>query len=159
MIIAWRILLDRIPTRRNLVSRGIIVSSSLCVFCNLSEGTTQHLFLDCIFAHRVWMMCCRWIGILGVHNKDIGSHFVNFHLVHMSENKNQVWKGVWAAIVRCIWEHRNNVIFRQGVLDYEEIFQATQLLSWLWLKHREGSFLYSFSDWNLNPNKCLLCIR
>jgi len=159
MITAWRILLDKIPTRRNLESRGIIVNSSLCVLCNMAEETTQHLFLDCIFVHHVWMLCCRWIGIFGVQNKDIGSHFANFHLVHMSEKQNQVWKEVWAAILRCIWEHRNNVIFRQGVPDSEEIFQVAQLLSWLWLKHREGSFSYSFSDWHLNPNECLLCIR
>jgi len=43
--------------------------------------------------------------------------------------QNQVSKGVWAAIVRCILEHRNNVIFRQGVPDAEKIFQAAQLLS------------------------------
>ena len=73
MITAWRILWDRIPTRRNLESRGIIVSSVLCAFCNMAEETTQHLFLDCIFVHLVWMLCCRWIGILGAHNKDIGS--------------------------------------------------------------------------------------
>ncbi|ESW24470.1 hypothetical protein PHAVU_004G133800 [Phaseolus vulgaris] len=68
-------------------------------------------------------------------------------------------KGVWAAIVRCIWEHRNNMIFRQRVPDSEEILQVAQLLSWLWLKHRESTFSYSFSDWLLNPIQCLLCVR
>jgi len=156
MITAWIILWDRIPTRRNLESRGIIVNSALCVLCNMAEETTPHLFLDCIFAHRVWILCCRWIGILRTHNKDIGSHFENFHFVPMSEKQNQVWKRVWAAIVRCIWEHKNNVVFRQGSLILRKSFK---LLSWLWLKHRKGSFSYSFTDWHLNHYQCLLCIR
>ncbi|XP_068466451.1 uncharacterized protein [Phaseolus vulgaris] len=102
LITAWRILLDRIPTSKNLMLRGVDMNSPLCALCNLFEESTQHLFLDC--------------------------------------DVNQVWKGVWVAIVRCIWEHRNNVISRQRVPDSEEILQAAQLLSWLWLKHRESIF-------------------
>lgn len=58
-------------------------------------------------------------------------------------------------MVRCIWDQRNQVIFRQGVVDVKEIFQMTQLKSWLWLKHRARSFDYSFFDWHLNPILCL----
>ena len=66
-----------------------------------------------------------------VQNKDLRNHFENFHLVHLSNKKNQVWKGMWATIVRSIWEQRNKVVFKQEVPDAEEIFQSTQPLSWL----------------------------
>ena len=79
LVITWRILLDRIPTRQNLVVRGIMVNSPLCVLCNQSVETTQHLFLDCIFAYRVWMLCYTWIGVMGAHNRDLCNHFMNFH--------------------------------------------------------------------------------
>ena len=159
LVTAWRILLDRIPTRQNLVVRGIMVNSPLCVLCNQLVETTQHLFLDCIFAYRVWMLCYTWIGVMGAHNRDLCNHFLNFHLFNLNEKQNQVWKGVWVANLRCIWEHRNNVIFKQGVPDHEEAFQAAQLMSWLWLKHRKGSFSYAFSDWLLNPIQCMLGVR
>ena len=87
---AWRILLDRISTYQNLGARGIVVNSPLCVFCNLYVESTQHLFLDCTFAYCVWMLCYRWIGIVGTQNKDICNHFLNFHLTNMSEKQNQV---------------------------------------------------------------------
>ena len=159
LVTAWRILLDRIPTCQNLMVRGITVNSPLCVLCNQSVETVQHLFLDCTFAYCVWTSCSIWIGVLGAFNKDICNHFLNFHLSNLSEKQNQVWKGVWVAILRCIWEHRNKVIFRQGIPDHEEAFQAAQLMSWLWLKHRAGSFSYAFSDWILNPIQCMLCVR
>ena len=100
---AWKILLDKIPTSQNLVTRGVVVNSPLCVFCNQSVESTQNLFLDCGYAYRVLMFCYRWIGVLGAQNKDICNHFLNFHLPNLSEKQNLVWKGVWAAITRCIW--------------------------------------------------------
>ncbi|ESW25685.1 hypothetical protein PHAVU_003G056800 [Phaseolus vulgaris] len=63
---------------------------------------------------------------------------------------------MWAATVWCIWDQRNHIVFRQGKVDTEEIFQMAQLKTWLWMKHRMNVFNYSFSDWNLNP---LICIK
>ncbi|XP_068504282.1 uncharacterized protein [Phaseolus vulgaris] len=54
----------------------------------------------------------------------------------MGISPNKVWKGMWVTIVRCIWEQRNLVVFKQGVSDAEEIFHSAQLSSWLRLKHR-----------------------
>ena len=47
---AWRVLLDRIPTRVNLIRRGVLVNSPLYALCNMLVESSQHLFLDCIFA-------------------------------------------------------------------------------------------------------------
>ena len=155
---AWRILIDRIPSRVNLFRRGVPVTSTRCALCNLSEESSQHLFLECVFAQQVWSRCYRWIGILGAQNKDLMNHFINFHLAHLSNKQNQVWLGFWAAIVSCIWEHRNLVVFRQGVPDSDEIFQNAQMLSWLWLKHKTTGFSYAFSDWLLDPNQFLILV-
>jgi len=62
---------------------------------------------------------------------------------------------MWVAIVRCIWKHKNAVIFKQGVSNAEEIFHSIQLLSWLWQKYRVKSYNCSFSDWLMYPNQCL----
>jgi len=60
------------------------------------------------------------------------------------------------VIIRSIWEQQNQVVFKGGVPDPEEIIQNAQLLSWLWLKYKATGFVYVFSDWILNPNQCLL---
>ena len=155
---AWRILLDRVPTRVNLVRRGVIANSTLCSLCNLSEETSQHFFLDCVFAQRVWSRCYRWISVLEAQNKDIQNHLMNFHLIHLSNKQNQVWLGLWATIVSCIWDQRNLVVYKERVPDDDEIFQNAQLHSWLWLKHMVAGYSYAFSDWLLNPNQCLLAV-
>jgi len=82
----------------------------------------------------------------------------NFHLIHLTNKQNQVWLGVWAAIVSYIWKQRNLVVFKEGIPDAEEILQSAQLQSWLWLKHKVAGFSYAFSDWILNPYQCLLAV-
>jgi len=53
LVTAWRILLGRLPTYDNLIRRGLVVTSSSCVFCNAIEESSQHLFMDCVFVQRV----------------------------------------------------------------------------------------------------------
>ena len=153
---AWRALLGRLPTRVNLRRRGGLLSSTICVFCHTKEETCQHIFLECEFAQKVWTLCFKWIGVQFVQHKDLLIHFENFSLPQLNCKQNLLWKGVWATIMRCIWEHRNSNVFKQGVVDVEEIFQMVQLKMWQWLKHMSQSFNYSFADWILNP---LICCR
>jgi len=129
LVTAWRVLLDRIPTRANLIRRGVVGIPPLCALCNMVEESSQHLFLDCTVAQRVWLMCYRWIGILGAQNRGIKNHMENFHLIHLSKKQNQVRLGLWAAIVSCIGKQRNLVIFKEGVPDADEILQNAQLQS------------------------------
>ena len=129
----WRSLLGRLPIRECFNRRGVALESTLCVLCQDKIKSYQHLFgIWCGFVCVcVWALCYKWIGILFVQHNDLKSHFESFFLTQASNKQNMVWKGIWAAIVRCIWEHRNSVVFKQGVVDAEEVFQKAQLKLWL----------------------------
>nr|GEW00252.1 hypothetical protein [Tanacetum cinerariifolium] len=49
-IFAWRARLDRLPTRGNLISRGVLLDSSYCPNCDLATEDSHHLFLRCDLA-------------------------------------------------------------------------------------------------------------
>ena len=153
---AWRSLLDRLPTRECLSRRGVTMESTLCEFCHSKIETSHHLFLECQVVVRVWDLCHRWIGILSVQHNVLSNHFESFTLIQVSNKQDLIWKGIWTAIVRSVWEHRNLVAFKQGVVHAEEMFQQAQLKSWLWMKYKVCRFNYSFVDWVLNP---ILCIK
>ena len=67
------------------------------------------------------------VGILFVQHKDLKCHFEHFFLTHFTYKQNLIWKGVWAVVVWSIWEQRNFIIFRQGVVDEEQNFHMAQL--------------------------------
>ncbi|GJZ18440.1 RNA-directed DNA polymerase, eukaryota [Tanacetum coccineum] len=43
-ILAWKISLDRLPTRANLFTRGLEIPSILCPSCNEVVESTSHIF-------------------------------------------------------------------------------------------------------------------
>jgi len=141
---AWRVLLGRIPTRVGLRRRGVLLNTILCELCQAKEESCHHIFLECPFAMKVWTLCFKWIGISFVQHNVPLMHFENFCLPQVSNKQNLLWKGVWACVVRSIWEHRNSVVFKQGVVDAEETFLMAQLKSWQWLKHKGNRCSYSW---------------
>jgi len=54
---AWRVLIGRLPTYDNLIRRGLVVNSSVCVFCKSAEESAQHIFMTCLVAQRIWVLC------------------------------------------------------------------------------------------------------
>jgi len=45
----------------------------------------------------------------------------------LNNKQNGVWKCVWMAIVWVIWNHRNNIIFRDEMVYAKEVFTMAQL--------------------------------
>jgi len=78
-IFVWRLLHDRLPTKSNLVNRGVISSeASLCVSgCDIIESA-QHLFLSCSNFASLWPLVRDWIGFMGMDSNVLSDHFVQF---------------------------------------------------------------------------------
>ena len=121
-VCASRLLLDRLPTRTNLIRRGVQIGNALCPLCQKGVETTQHLFTTCKVTQKVWDQCERWVGNVNVRHEDINIHFQCFHLLSQRQRVNRAWKVMWVAIMSKIWNHRNKVVFKGGVVDHEEIF-------------------------------------
>jgi len=50
---AWRILLDKLPTRINLARRGVQLANQLCPLCQKDVESIDHLFNTCFVAQLV----------------------------------------------------------------------------------------------------------
>jgi len=65
-IFAWRLVKNRLPTRANLVHRGILLDA--VAGCLLGCGDTersQHLFISCGFYGTLWLQVRSWLGVSG----------------------------------------------------------------------------------------------
>ncbi|GAU29694.1 hypothetical protein TSUD_264300 [Trifolium subterraneum] len=56
---------DRLPTRQNLLQRGVIgdASASTCMLCGLGSESADHLFSSCNQISPVWYGILRWLGV------------------------------------------------------------------------------------------------
>jgi len=99
IVCMWRILWDRLPTRVNLVRRGVQLENALCPMCREDIESVQHLFCTCKVAQKVWDLCDRWKGSVTVRHEYIPTHFQNFYLIGHKNSMYRVWKGLWVAIV------------------------------------------------------------
>jgi len=95
------------------------------------------------------------MGVSSENYNVLNHHFEQFPGICSNQEGNRLWKGLWVSVVRCIWKHKNRIIFNQAKLDVEEIFTLAQVESWVWMKHKERKVTFSFSDWILSPITCI----
>nr|GEW95706.1 hypothetical protein [Tanacetum cinerariifolium] len=62
-VFVWRARLDRIPTRCNLLNRGVEFESSLCPVCGLMPEDVNHILFKCDLAVSVFRRICHWWDI------------------------------------------------------------------------------------------------
>ncbi|GKD38235.1 RNA-directed DNA polymerase, eukaryota [Tanacetum coccineum] len=58
-VFAWRVRLDKLPTRLNLSLKGVEIFSIMCPLCNSVESAS-HLFFSCHVARLIWRKVLRW---------------------------------------------------------------------------------------------------
>jgi hypothetical protein len=68
-----------LPTKANLVTRGILPTAAhLCVSDCGEVETAHHLFLSCGTFGPLWALVCSWIGTPEVEHTSLRDHFVQF---------------------------------------------------------------------------------
>ncbi|GJS89195.1 RNA-directed DNA polymerase, eukaryota [Tanacetum coccineum] len=60
-ILFWRVALDRIPTRSNLLMRGINIPDIMCAICGNEIEDKYHVFSSCEVAVCTWRTVFRWL--------------------------------------------------------------------------------------------------
>ncbi|MCI24067.1 70 kDa peptidyl-prolyl isomerase, partial [Trifolium medium] len=108
-ILAWRLLRDRLPTKTNLVTRGIISADArYCVSGCSDAESTHHLFLTCSFFVSLWSMVRAWIGSMAVDANSLPDHFVQFtQSVGGQRARRSFMQLIWLACVWIMWHERN----------------------------------------------------
>ncbi|GKC33123.1 RNA-directed DNA polymerase, eukaryota, reverse transcriptase zinc-binding domain protein [Tanacetum coccineum] len=69
-IFAWKVYLEKLPTRLNLSLRGIDISSILCPLCCTAMEFTSHILFSCYLARQILSKVARWweLEYLDIHS-------------------------------------------------------------------------------------------
>ena len=85
-IMVWRADLNRLPTRVELVKRGIQLDNDLCPLCDVDQETSTHLFTGCLFTSEIWSRVGVWCRLSLVFAFDISD------LLMLADNQTKTKK-------------------------------------------------------------------
>ncbi|CAJ2666213.1 unnamed protein product [Trifolium pratense] len=156
-IFAWRLLRDRLPTRANLVNRGVLSSTAnTCVFgCGFAESA-HHLFLSCSFAGSLWDLVRDWVDISPVVATTLRDHFAQFTAsAGVSRARRSFLQLLWLVCVWVIWIERNHRLFKGSTDTPHLLLDKIKLFSFRWLRMTSITLALNYHSWLSSPLLCL----
>nr|GEZ35200.1 RNA-directed DNA polymerase, eukaryota [Tanacetum cinerariifolium] len=140
-IFAWRLALDRLPTRANLAQRNVVTESQSCPLCDAILEDTSYLFFNCSLPRDATRLLCRWWN-LGVQTfSSYAEWLVWFNSVRLASNLKVILEGVFYVTWWSLWNFRNQFLFASKKPRKESIFNDIVLRSFCWCKARSRSKL------------------
>jgi len=100
LIFAWRLFLNRIPTRDKLFQRKVLlVSEHGCIAnCGINEDI-EHLFLTCCFFGGVWNIVAIWLGFSSAFHCQLFAHLHQFSgLRGFSKKSTKSMQIIWLSV-------------------------------------------------------------
>ncbi|GKB21255.1 RNA-directed DNA polymerase, eukaryota [Tanacetum coccineum] len=94
-VLAWKISMDRLPTRVNLHRRGVQVSPISCPICCEALENLDHLLFCCDLAKDIARSICNWWGLVWNPVDSYRSWLSWFNLVQLQSSSKQVLEGVF----------------------------------------------------------------
>ena len=91
-IFTWRLLLDRLPIRVQVIKKSIIPSSeaNLCIFCAINDEDTFHFLFQCTFSVFVWQQVYTWLDRAPLVGLDQADHLLKtYNLLKGSPGNNK----------------------------------------------------------------------
>ncbi|XP_058780626.1 uncharacterized protein LOC131654465 [Vicia villosa] len=141
---AWRLFVNRLPTKDLLKVRGIPLSASnlLCVFCGLHLEDREHIFINCNVIKLVWKDIGEWVEFSGWKEKYCIPLFMEWYAMSCRRRIKEGKLGVlWLATCWIIWLTRNAFCFNQEVWNVNDIVWKIKILLWRWSSF--GDITYS----------------
>nr|GEV06758.1 RNA-directed DNA polymerase, eukaryota, reverse transcriptase zinc-binding domain protein [Tanacetum cinerariifolium] len=108
---AWNVMSNSLPTRFNILRRGIDIDSITCVNCDTGVETTSHLFFTCDMAQQVTRLITRWWDVPDLEIDSYGSWKFWMVNLRMSSKNKKMLEGVFYVMWWLLWAFRNKKIF------------------------------------------------
>nr|GEV66188.1 RNA-directed DNA polymerase, eukaryota, reverse transcriptase zinc-binding domain protein [Tanacetum cinerariifolium] len=134
-VFAWKVCLDKLPTRFYLSLRGLDIPSVLCHICHSAGESSSHLFFSCNVPRLLQSKIARWwdLVVLDIHSYDDWlSWFSSLRLVKGLKMFGRRLLRLWWVI----WKFRNLVLFGNSQPCLELLFDEIVSLSFTWCSSR-----------------------
>ncbi|GJU04409.1 retrotransposon protein, putative, ty1-copia subclass [Tanacetum coccineum] len=110
-VFAWRVSLDRLPTRLNLIRRGVQVPSTACPICTSDPEDISHLLFRCLMASDIHRLICCWWGLPWSPLSSYAEWLSWFKDIRLGSKVKSILEGVCYVSWWCLWIYRNQLLF------------------------------------------------
>ncbi|GKC26964.1 RNA-directed DNA polymerase, eukaryota [Tanacetum coccineum] len=135
-ILAWKVCLDKLPTRLNLSLRGIDIPSIICPICSSAGESCSHLLFACNMARLLLRKVARWWELDIPEFLSYEDWLAWFTSIRLPKGFKDVLEGVFYVMWWVIWKFRNQVLFGSSQPRMDLLFDEIVLLSFTWCSNR-----------------------
>ncbi|GKA81884.1 RNA-directed DNA polymerase, eukaryota, reverse transcriptase zinc-binding domain protein [Tanacetum coccineum] len=140
-VCTWRLALDRLPTRNNLVRRGVFVSSQSCLFCGMDDESWEHCFLSCPIIKIIWLKMWSWWRCPSLFNPSLSQILKGNTGFSTNKEMAKLFHAVCMTFMWTIWNWRNKILYATSeaeeiAIRHQDILSSVQRMSLLWASYR-----------------------
>ncbi|GJR00111.1 RNA-directed DNA polymerase, eukaryota [Tanacetum coccineum] len=135
-VFAWKVFLDRLPTRSNLQHRGVLVSDLLCPLCFSAQEDSSHLFFSCRLVTDIVRLVCRWWNLSWTPLGSYADWLNWFNSIRLSSKVKDLLEGVLYITWWSVWMFRNQLLFSSKAPRKDVIFDDIVSRSFTWCLSR-----------------------
>ncbi|XP_076893785.1 uncharacterized protein LOC143545875 [Bidens hawaiensis] len=145
--IAWRAVLNRLPTFVELAKKNVSVGSLLCPVCEAEVESVDHLFISCGLAQTVWSFISQWCKVPLIYAFSVRDLVELYKYSSFPKDKAKVFHAVCLVSVWCIWKKRNALVHNGTPVRVTDLVEEIKAMSFLWIKNRSKKSGLLWEDW------------
>nr|GEV96852.1 hypothetical protein [Tanacetum cinerariifolium] len=157
-ICVWRALLNKLTTRSNLSSRGVVLDSFVCPFCDRVDEVLEHCIISCPLVLPIWRKVWSWWNLepLVVFPSFSISDIANGNIYPSGNLRvGKVLQGIFQITIWALWKWRNRLVNASADLiakiKDEDIVSTIQRLSKTGIAARLTSKQANWDAWITRP--------
>ncbi|GKD36618.1 RNA-directed DNA polymerase, eukaryota [Tanacetum coccineum] len=149
-ILAWRLSLNKLPTRHNISLRGMDIPSICCPICEVNVEHANHLFFSCMFARGIYDRIFKWCGLSFMTFSSYNDWLTWFNSLKFRKVIKDYLEGIFFVTWWHIWWFRNKIVFQSNRPSKFVVFDTILSHSFMWCKSRAKCNL-AWLDWIKSP--------
>ncbi|GJV24186.1 RNA-directed DNA polymerase, eukaryota [Tanacetum coccineum] len=149
-VFAWKVSIDRLPTRMNLLRRDIHVPDFFCPICKDSTEDSSHLFFSCDLAVDISRLVCRWWNLTWSPLASYDEWLTWFKGIRLGSKIKNMLEGVFYIAWWSIWNFRNCLLFAAQNPRKDIIFDDIVMRAYTWC-HARCNSSFSWDSWLQHP--------
>ncbi|PWA75320.1 reverse transcriptase domain, Reverse transcriptase zinc-binding domain protein [Artemisia annua] len=135
-ILVWRAGLNRLPTKVELVKRGISLDNLSCPLCDADQETAMHLFTGCLYTSEIWSRVGAWCRLSPIYAFEVADLIMLADNQMKNKKEIQIIQGIIFTTIWSIWNERNARIFNNKSRRAIELAENVKVSTFFWIRHR-----------------------